>query len=213
MSKLHAIFPEQGIRAAIPEAAFTSFGMKDLSSIVRLKSLALFELGLTTWHAAMMSRQFRVAPNALGDLVDRKEPNLLKYVSRALNRKVLFDISYRFATDPSTEASPPKLQLLVAHTYPNRLHIADIQLLDPRKPKAGAGADDDQSHESLRLLGVTLENAKTVAREIGADQITLTAANRELVPVFARHGFTVERSLAAQQAVAMDAGVPMQLDL
>ncbi|AIC29516.1 phage family protein (plasmid) [Rhizobium etli bv. mimosae str. IE4771] len=213
MSKLHTIFPEYGVRAAIPEATFTSLGMKNLSSIATLKPQTMFELGVTTWHAAMMSRQFSVAPNALGDLVDRREPHLLKHVSRALNRKVLFDLSYQFASVPGADTIQPKVQVLVAHTYPNRIHIADVQLLDPRKPKAGAAADDDQSHESLRLLGPTIENAVKAAHDTDADQVTLTAANRGLVAVFGRYGFAVERSQFAEQAMAVGFGIPMQMDL
>ncbi|MFW2227764.1 hypothetical protein [Rhizobium sp. CRRU65] len=212
MSKLHTIFPEDGVRTAILEATFTSFGLKNLPSIATLKPQTMFELGLTTWHAAMMSGKFSVAPNILGDLVDRREPHLLKHVSRALNRKVLFDLSYRLANVPGTETIQPKTQVLVAHVFPNRIHIGDVQLLDPRKPKGGAEADDDQSHESLRLLGPTIENAVKAARDVGADQITLTAANGELVSVFSRHGFAVEESPFAKQAMAMGLGIPMQID-
>lgn len=213
MSKLHTIFPEDGVRTAIPEATFTSFGLKNLPSIATLKPQTMFELGLTTWHAAMMSRQFSVAPNILGDLVDRREPHLLKYVSRVLNQKVLFDLSYRLANVPGTGTIQPKTQILVAHVFPNRIHIGDVQLLDPRKPKGGVDADDDQSHESLRLLGPAIENAMKAAHDVGADQITLTAANRGLVSVFGRHGFAVERSPFAEQAMAMGVGIPMQVDL
>ncbi|MBY5818475.1 hypothetical protein HFN60_22950 [Rhizobium leguminosarum] len=210
MSILDEIFPAAEISEKLPDAQVSVLGVKDLPEIIRLKGMTMFEMGLTTWHAAMISGQFEVSPNSLGDLVDRGEPNLLKYVSRALNRKVVFDISYRYATVPGAATMEPKMQVLVAHLFPNRLHIADVQLLDPRKPKKNSQLNDDQSHESLRLFGVLIANAERVAKEVQAEQITLTAANRRLVTTFQKYGFKVEDSGMARQAMAFDAGIPME---
>ncbi|NKL75724.1 hypothetical protein [Rhizobium leguminosarum] len=210
MSILDEIFPAAEISEKLPDAQVSVLGVKDLPEIIRLKGMTMFEMGLTTWHAAMISGQFEVSPNSLGDLVDRGEPNLLKYVSRALNRKVVFDISYRYATVPGAATMEPKMQVLVAHLFPNRLHIADVQLLDPRKPKKNSQLNDDQSHESLRLFGVLIANAERVAKEVQAEQITLTAANRRLVTAFQKYGFKVEDSGMARQAMAFDAGIPME---
>lgn len=74
MSASYKIFPESAVVEAIPDATMTTLGVKEITRIVGLKGLAMFELGLTTWHVAMMSGQFRVAPNSLGELVDRREP-------------------------------------------------------------------------------------------------------------------------------------------
>lgn len=64
-----------------------------------------------------------------------------------------------------------------------------------------------------RLLGPTIESALKAVRDVGADQIALTAANRELVSVFGRYGFTVEESAFAKQAIAMGVGIPMEIGL
>ncbi|RVN01754.1 hypothetical protein CN120_20290 [Sinorhizobium meliloti] len=98
MRTLDQILPAAEILEKLPDAQFSALCSRNLPEIVRLKAMTMFELGITTWHAAMISGKFNVHPNMLGQLVDRREPNLLKHVSRALNRKVLFDISYRYAT-------------------------------------------------------------------------------------------------------------------
>lgn len=211
MSKLDNVFPIADILKKIPTAQFTALGMKNLSEIIRLKGMTMFELGLTAWHAAMISGQFKVAPNSLGHLVDRREPNLLKYVGRTLNRKMVFDISYQYATVPNAATVEPKIQLLITHLFPNRLHIADVQLLNPETPRANSNADDDQSHESLRLFGGLLANAERVAKELRADKITLTAANRPLLTTFQKYGFTVEDSGMARHAMSVGLGIPMEL--
>ncbi|SEI15074.1 hypothetical protein SAMN05216228_1028104 [Rhizobium tibeticum] len=211
VSKIDEVFPIDDISEKIPSAQFTALGMKNLPEIIRLKGMTMFELGLTAWHAAMISGQFQVAPNSLGDLVDRREPNLLKYVSRALNRKMVFDISYQFATVPSVPTAEPKIQLLIAHLFPNRLHIADVQLLNPESVRAHSKADDDQSHNSLRLFGGLLAKAERVAKDIGAEKITLTSANSPLVSTFKRYGFAVEDSGMARQAMSVGFGIPMEL--
>ncbi len=210
MGALDEILPAAEISKTLTDAQFSVLGIKDFPEIVRLKGMAMFEMGLTAWHAAMMSGQFSVPSNSLGALVDRRDPNLLKYVSRTLNRKVVFDISYQYAIVPGAIAMEPKIQTLVAHLFPNRLHIADVQLLNPRKPKAGSQLDEDQSHESLRLFGTLIGNAERVAKQVQAKQITLTAANIQLVTTFQRYGFEIEDSRMARQAMAFGVGIPME---
>ncbi|MBN9135670.1 hypothetical protein [Phyllobacterium sp. SL163] len=211
MSKLDGVFPIAEILEKIPSAEFTTLGMRNLAQIIRLKGMAMFELGLTAWHAAMISGHFNIAPNSLGDLVDRGEPNLLKYVSRALNRKMVFDISYQYATVPTAPTAEPKIQLLIAHLFPNRLHIADVQLLNPESVRAQFEGHEDQSHNSLRLFGRMLANAEMIAKDIGAEKITLTSANNPLISTFKKHGFAVEDSGMARQAMSVGFGIPMEL--
>lgn len=211
MSELQKIFPRKEILAAVPGVEFQHWGLEDIRAIADMKPEAMHEMGLATWSQAVISGEFDLDPRALAKHVDAEDPHLLRHVSRALDRKVLFDLSYTTGTLPDQSGMEPVLQALIGHLWPRRLHIADVQLLDPRKPVGDATGD--QSHESLRLLGAFMENCKTVAAEVGASKITLTAAYAELLPVFERNGFSVEDSEPGRVARQYGLGIPMDLHL
>lgn len=98
-----------------------------------------------------------------------------------------------------------------SHIFPNRLHIADVQLLNPESARANFQADGDQSHNSLRLFSSLLANAEKIGKDIGAEKITLTSANNPLISTFKKHGFAVEDSGMARQAMSIGFGIPMEL--
>lgn len=211
--KLSEIFPTEHIVELVPEAEIHSLGRADIKEIVSLKPKTMHEMGLSTWHAAMMSGQFDVDPAMLAEHVDSGDPNLLKRVSHALGQKVVFDLNYSYATIPGQHLEEPAIQSLIGHLYPNRLHIGDVKLLDPRKPRSDSMNEDDQSHQSLRLFGEFMENCRSAAEEIGANKITLTAAYGKLLDPFRAHGFEVEDSEMGRMAVSFGMGIPMEINI
>lgn len=213
MSVLDTIFPTEEVLAAVPELRVRQLGIRDIKDIVRFKSKAMFEMGLSTWHAALMSGSFNLDPRMLSKHVDCGDPHLLKHVSRALNRKVIFDLNYTFGEIPSQALREPAVQTTIAHLFPNRIHIADAKLLDPRKPLPGTEDDDDRSHESLHLFSIFVANCRAAAAEIAAEKITFTAAYAELVDPFRKHGFEVEESDFGRMALEFGMGIPMEMRL
>ncbi|TKA95421.1 hypothetical protein FAZ78_16940 [Cereibacter changlensis] len=211
MSELARILPAEAAIAAVPEIQILHLGLSDIKEIVRHKPLAMHEMGLATWHAALSTGRFNLNPMMLSAHVDSSDPNLLRHVSRALNQKVLFDLCYSYGIIPGQDLEEPALQVTTAHLFPNRLHIADVKLLDPRKPVENASQKDDQSHESLHLFGELLINARAAARAIKAEKMTLTASHSELLPVFTAHGFEVENSEMGRMAAKFGLGIPMEL--
>lgn len=211
MTKLSEIFPDEQVIKFVPEVEIRALGRADIKEIVNLKPKSMHEMGLSTWHAAMMSGQFDVDPAMLAKHVDSGDPNILKRISQALGQKVVFDLNYTFATIPDQDLDEPAIQSLVGHLFPNRLHIGDVKLLDPRKPRSDSLHEGDQSHQSLRLFGDLMANCRSVAKEIGANKITLTAAYGELIDPFREHGFEVEDSEMGRLAEEFGMGIPMEI--
>lgn len=213
MSDLSQVFPTDRIVDLVPGAEIVSLGKPDIKEIALLKPKTMHEMGMATWHAAMQSGNFNVDPKMLAKYIDDGDPHILKRVSQALGQKVVFDISYCFATLPDVKLEEPAIQTLVAHLYPSRLHIGDVKLLDPRRPRSDTEHAGDQSHESLRLFSVFLNNCKIVAKNLGAEKISLTAAYVELVETFRAHGFEVEDSELARLGLRFGMGIPMEINL
>lgn len=213
MTTLSDVLPTAQIVAQVPEVEIQTLGVADIKEIVCLKPKTMHEMGLSTWHAAMMSGQFKVDPAMLGKFVDSGDPNFLKRVQQALGQKVVFDLNYSFATIPEQNLDEPAIQILVGHLYPNRLHIGDMKLLHPLKPRSDTDHESDQSHESLRVLSVLMKNCREAAEGIGADKITLTAAYIGLVEPFQQHGFEIEDSEMGRMAAKFGRGIPMEINL
>lgn len=207
-SQLADVFPKEEIITAVPGAQFAELGLGDLPTIASRHRVKLSEIALTAWDYAMSSDEFRhIDPTVLGEAVDQKHSKLLVMMERVLGRKLLVDIWHvRLASDDLT--GPACCEATLAHVYPNRLHLADISLLDPARPRQPAPSPD-QSHESLRLFKTFLKRAEGVARRIGAQRITLTAANSDLYDQFQRYGFQLADTRSAPMAVKYGAGIPM----
>lgn len=213
MSELARIFPTNEILEKVPDLKITQLGRSEIRDIVRLKPQTMHEMGLSTWHAALMTNNFSVDPGALGKFVDEGDPNLLRRVAQKLGTKVIFDINYTYAECPGVELREPAAQILVAHLYPNRLHIGDVKLLNPHEPRISDVTNDDQTHNSLRLFGACMHNCISISRKIGVDKMTLTAANFDLTKTFGAYGFSVEDSEMGKMAVKFGFGIPMELIL
>lgn len=213
MGTIADVFPRKEVLSSVPDCELHQFDTSQIKEIIRLKPRTMHEMGLSTWHAALMSGQFRLDPQALSKHVDSEDPNMLRYVGRALSRKVIFDLSYTYGVIPGQDLPEPAIQATIAHLFPNRLHIGDVKLLNPHKPRPEADVADDQSHESLRLFQPFMENCRNISSEAGIEKITLTAAYAELVEIFQKYGFEVEDSEMGRMAVQFGVGVPMEIKL
>ncbi len=68
----------------------------------------------------------------------------------------------------------------------------------------------DQTHRGLGLLPILMENLLNKARQHHCEQLTLTAAQRDQVPLFSRYGFRVEDSDSGRAARGLGYGIPME---
>jgi len=102
-------------------------------------------------------------------------------------------------------------KLLLARTYPNNLHISDVEFINPYK-KVPTAEQSYQFHKyrSLGLFSELLENIRLLGKESGIAKITLTAASSDQVPYFEKHGFSIEKTAFAEHATAAGRSIPMQ---
>lgn len=211
--RLADVFPRTEILQAVPAAVFRDLNLDTLPEFVSDQPNTMLTFGFATWdHALSSGRHDRIDPRMLSDVVDDGDPWLIRHVQEALGQDALLDFHHSEARLP--EAVEPFAALSLAHLYPNHLHIGDVLLLNPTKPRFDSEWID-QKYASLRLFGVVLQNLKAAAATLGAEKITLTAANRPLRAAFERHGFRLADTLAARmnEAAGGDHSFPMGIEL
>lgn len=210
---LTAALPREQILAVVPDACFPTLNLAELDHLAVMEPETVRGFGFAAWdHALSSGAHDNLDPQGLAAAINAGDALLIRHVERVLGRRALFDLHYAIATRPGDDE--PFAIAALAHLYPNHVHIGDIKLLDPNRPRAGVRWVD-QTHESLRLFPVFLENLRAGARALNAEKLTLTAANRPLQATFERHGFVMADTIGAATVVAMDAdvGFPMELRL
>ncbi len=203
---LAKIVPRAAIEAAVPGSSFVERTKRDLNVLAQEEAQSLRELALSGWDYALSGPFRQVDPRLLGDAVDQHDAKLLIKMERALGIKLLHDVYHFRMTLP--EDSEPFAEGTFASMYNKRLHIADIKMLNPAEPRQDSEWPD-QTHHSLRLFSTLLDNAREVGGEIGAERITLTAANPSLFDAFRRHGFRLADTRTARSAYEAGVGIPM----
>ena len=206
------VFPRTEILAAVPAAQFEVRTLKDLARFAVEEPSTLMGLGFASWDHALSCGKHNLDPEMLAAPIQAEDPMLIRYVAEALGRPVLLDFHHVNASLPGQNEAFATTTL--AHLYPNHVHIGDVLLLDPSRPRTGPRWID-QKFESLRLFPAFLERLRTAALELGAEKLTLTAANRSLRLVFERYGFRMADTFGARyiEAHHLDSSFPMELPL
>ena len=211
--RLSEVFPKAEIQVLIPDAGFRDLSIKELSVFADEHADTMIAFGLATWdHALSCGVHGDLDPQALADPINAGDPWLIRHVEEALGRRALLDFHYTEARRAG--AIEPFASISLAHLYPNHLHVGDVLLLDPRKPRHDSPWID-QKFESLRLFGTVLDRLKAAANALGADKLSLTAAHRPLRSAFERHGFRMADTMGAQfvKSWGVDHSFPMELTL
>jgi hypothetical protein len=146
--------------------------------------------------------------------VDTQDPILYRKIEELLGIQVLFDLYYANVRvqDDSLGEDNECCQICLAHTYPNDIVLADVTFENPYKPIPKAKQRYRYTHyEGLSLMPVLMEQLKEYCLQTGKDRIVLTAAARDLVPLFSKYGFQVDGSPIAKVALKVGVGIPMEL--
>lgn len=105
----------------------------------------------------------------------------------------------------------------IVRCWPNDIHIADVEFSDNRKPLRGGSkvkGSTNRGYHGLHVFGEFIRRLKATAKEKDIQRISLMAADRELYPVFKRHGFKVSTAKMAQIAFkGAGVGFPMILEV
>ncbi len=184
------------------------YGIKDLAELVRDYPSKLQGCALNVWNRIVFYSGKRVNPRALAGKINVLDPPLFKEIERVIGDPVITDLYGLCAVHPSYPAHPVAM-LFVFRVFPNTLHLADVNFIAPDKPLPKSKQSLLRTHQGLGLLKVVMNRLKSYAVAHKIDYITLTAAFKELVPVFERHGFKVENNPMGVMGLETGECIPM----
>lgn len=187
------------------------YNKKDIQTISRVKGPGLYSLGGNVWNRVVQKKWHSVDPGALASYFETSSPKLPVAIGRTVGAEVIRDIYYVKGWLSAKSDSNLVVELLVAWVYKNDLHLGDVTFIDPKAPlRAGSARYAFQTHKGLGLLPALMDNLRRIAKELGCEQLTLTAAASDQAKLFANHGFVVEDSPSGRFCVANGAGIPME---
>jgi GNAT superfamily N-acetyltransferase len=141
----------------------------------------------------------------------RQDPKLHAAISKVIGEEVIRDIRMVKAWRGVPRKANLVMELVVADVYRDELHLGDVTFCDPDRPIRPADRVYElQTHKGLGLFGVLIKNMEAYAREQGHGQLTLTAGNADLVPLFRQHGFEVEDNVAGRTGLLAGMSIPME---
>jgi hypothetical protein len=168
--------------------------------------------GVLKMAYAVWSRHVRqnpaTNPNAVVDHVQQHGGTFLDAASAVIGEPIIKDIEFsRCKIDDPALDNQFVAYLLVARVFPNDLHIADLNLVNPYKPIPPQHRKYKfRKYKGLGLAGTVLARAEAFAVSAECDYLTLTAAADDLVPLFGKFGFVVEDDGVASLAMEKKVG-------
>lgn len=206
---MHSIFPTEEIEKQLGKQILVlQKGMDHYVELVQTEG-SMRGLALSVWNRIIEVEKLPYEPYQISSHIDENGqplPSLLGAISKIIKQPVVKDISVTYA-----KVDDPQLQdtavgdLIIAHVFPNDLHIADVCFMNPYRPIPSSHPSfSTRYYYGYKLLGPTLERIERKARQLGCNNITLTCAAPDLVAMFAKHGFQKENGRLGKAANAMD---------
>ena len=188
----------------------THVGSDNFVHATKLAKKSMATLGLAVWDRyTQRNPEVNLQEIALhGDL---QSPELYKVVEGLIGEKAILDLHYSRFNVADPELDYNKLaELFVAILYPNVLHIGDVEFSDPYQPIEVSNRKYQYQHyKGLGLFPELMSNCIGYATEHDIAEICLVAASADLIPLFQKHGFTVDDSLVAQAGIQSGMSIPM----
>ena len=150
----------------------------------------------------------------MAEHVDARDPFLYRRIEEHLSISVVHDLYHLEIRLRGSSAVrvPPCATICVAKTYPNDLLLADVAFVNPHKPIAKHRRRFRyQEFEGLGLLPELMRRIIVRARRDRMDRLLLIAAAADLVPLFEKHGLSLDDSDMARSCLESGASIPMQL--
>jgi len=215
MTSLSEVLPKQQLEERFgSRLILTEFSKADLKKIVEMKPESLHGIAGNVWNRIVARQWRRVDPKMFARQFDRNDPYLYLHISDSLGIEVIRDIYYAKAWQNSRRERNVVAEVLVAWVYRSDLNLADVTFVDHSAPIPKSERKSVlQTHKGLGLLPVLLENMEGVAEKIGCEQLTLIAATKDEMKLFARYGFKVEDSDLARFAMKMGVAITMDRDV
>jgi len=168
-------------------------GLEQLPTIVARHPHRILNTATTVWRR-YVERNPTIDPKAVHECAGKNKTTFLDAAGQVLGEPVIKDISFsRCTIDDPALADHLVAYLLVAHVYPNDVHIADLNLMNPYKPiPPHLRRYRFRKYGGLGLLGTLMARIDAYAASNKCEAITLTAEADDLVPLFSKYGFEVE---------------------
>jgi hypothetical protein len=205
--KLIDVIPTAEICERFPDGLkTTTLDYSQFGDICAADAATLSGSALNVWNRIVQRRLKPVDPMALGPYIDFDNAYLYKEIEKLIQEPVINDAAYFHAEFKGQTVA----NVVLLSVFPNSLHLADVNFVDPAKPISISERKRFQSYRGFALLPKLISNMSGFAAEKGLDFLTLTAAYTGLIPVFERHGFSVEKNPMADLCVKSGECIPME---
>jgi len=186
-----------------------------INDIAKLSPATCRDIGLSAWDKLIQLGIYKGDPMAIAKYVNNGEPRIHMKVANIIGKRIIKDIYYSAGhLEDNTLDDNQVFEFMVAHVYPNSLHLADILLQNPLQPIPEPEQNHfDQKYKGFGLLRTVMKNLEDKGKELGCDILTLTAARRDQVPLFEKYGFSVRDSDAGKLSLEYGAGLPMDKNI
>lgn len=203
------IFPQAEIKAKLGKPLqVIQKGMESYEPLLA-EEPALGGLALNVWNRIVEVEKLASDPYAIRAHINpdgQPKKSLLPAIDPVIGTRAVKDISCTYAAVEDASLVDNEVgKLVVAHVFPNDLHLADVLFQNPYRPIPDRRRRYAFTFfEGFKMLGPTLERVEAAARRLGCKHITLTCAAPDLVDLFSKFGFRKETGRLGSQANAMD---------
>lgn len=177
-------------------------GLDRFADVAARDPNGLLNAAFTVWQRYVRKNP-GVNPGAVREHIREHGGDYLAAAQAVIGQPIIRDISYSRCTidDPALDEKLVAY-LLVARVYPNDVHIADMNFVNPYMPIPPEHRRYKfQRYKGLHMLSLVLARAESYAAKHECDYLTLSAATEDLVPLFEKFGFTIEDEQATSLAM------------
>lgn len=164
---------------------------------------------MSVWNRIVQMKLKPVDPQAIGPWAMSGDPRIAREIERIIGVPVITDAAYFSAKFRGEKVAT----VFLVRTFPNSLHLADVFFRDPAAPLPREQMKRYRDNKGFGLLPTVIERMKAYAEEHSIEYLTLTAAAGDLVPLFEKHGFTVEDNPMGQFCLRTGQCIPMERKL
>lgn len=210
---LQGIAPLEILRERYGDSLVVSVdGLDSLNQILRDDPDGMFEIGGHALYRLEYEGRIKVYPDELKPYAQRQDPNLHYWLGRQVKQNVINDIVRVQAWRGEQVDENLVLKLVVADLIDGDLYLEDVTVCDLDRPISVTDqAGHFQKFQGLGALATIVERMRAYAQARNMRWLTLTAAERPLVPIFQRHGFAVDPTPAAKRMLRQQGiSIPMQ---
>jgi len=182
-------------------------GLGRMPRIGRLEGENVHGSALNIWNRIVQNRLKPVNPLALGPRIDGSDPLIYEEIEKLIGEPVITDAAYFSAMQGGTIIA----KVILFRVFPNNLHLCDVYFQNPAEPLPPQEQKWDRKCKGYGILPILIKNMKDYAREHGIEYLTLTAAFADVVPLFEKHGFSVEDNAMGRSCIQTKRCIPMEL--